>query len=130
MMNRFTRAWKRTATLVTATLVAVTTVTSVGLVTAANAADCNDSVYWQSGYNDLHNNAFKDDYTSQRNGPYTACGQVNYAHRWTDIRLHCAGINDNNVVWAHIRNTNYSSNGWVLGSSMTTAVQNARVFVC
>lgn len=105
-------------------------VVSGSVISPANAADCNNTVFWHAGYNDRHDNAFNNDYTPQRNGPYDACGQVNYAHAWTDIRLHCAGINDNGVVWAHIRNINYDSGGWVRGASLKARVQDARVQIC
>ncbi|WP_148046033.1 hypothetical protein [Nocardioides marmoriginsengisoli] len=104
--------------------------TTTLVASPATAADCNNTVRWWAGYNDLHTNAFKADYTPIRNGPYTSCAKVSNGHRWTDIRFHCIGTNDNRVVWAHIANTNYGSEGWVLGSSLTTAVQNARVRLC
>lgn len=131
MKNGAQRAARRLALLVSMVCVAAVSVVVGGsVISPASAADCNNTVYWHTGYNDRHDNAFKADYTPQRNGPYSTCGQVNYAHRWTDIRLHCAGINDAGVVWAHIRNINYDSGGWVRGDSLTNAVQAARVQVC
>lgn len=105
-------------------------VVSTATAPAASAADCNDTVYWHAGYNDRHDNAFINDYTPQRNGPYAICGQVNYAHAWTDIRLHCIGTNDNGVWFAHIRNINYDSRGWVRFDSLVPRVRNSRGFLC
>ena len=125
-------SWRnRVTTAIAGVCVASGLVVGGGALTSpASAADCNNTVYWHTGFNDRHDNAFKDDYTPQRNGPYAECGMVNYAHRWTDIRLHCAGINSSGVVWAHIRNINYDSNGWVRGATLVDRVQQARVQIC
>lgn len=131
MVQMTGRLVRRLAMLASAACVATLMVVIGGTtLSPANAADCNDTVAWNQGYNNRYDNAFSQDYVSQNNGPYDVCGQVNWAHQWTDIRLHCAGYNSNGVVWAHIRNINYDSRGWVRGAKLTAYVQSQPVWPC
>lgn len=124
--------WRKRVAALAATVLAMAGLVIAGgaVVSPAQAADCNNTVYWHQGYNDLHNNGIRADYTDLKNGPSVECGNVGQVHRWTDIRMHCAGWNSAGYVWVHIRDTNYGRNGWVRKPWLTDAVQASRVQLC